>query len=149
MEQIYKFLVNKVESKDPEEVRFGKYCYLCGNKIFTSLNQIPEHLLIQFESPLQEIECEEHLVDGGVMDIFQIIHDKNGIHVEHLIGNPEEIESEVPAKRNGRPKIKLPEDTIKELVEQGLGSKAIATRLKGEGYKTSYKTVQRILAGVK
>lgn len=44
-------------------------------------------------------------------------------------------------------KRELPIAEIQKANEQGLGSKAIATRLKGQGIKVSYKTVQRVLSG--
>ncbi len=52
----------------------------------------------------------------------------------------------------GRPKHykkrELPEELIKQLNSQGMGSKAIATRVRAQyGIKVSYKTIQRILSG--
>ena len=42
----------------------------------------------------------------------------------------------------------LPEDLIRRLADEGMGSKAIATELKAEhGIVVSYKTIQRILSG--
>jgi len=52
----------------------------------------------------------------------------------------------------GRPgsykKFPLPNDIIRQLNRDGIGSKAIATHLKGElGIDVSYKTIQRVLSG--
>ena len=45
-------------------------------------------------------------------------------------------------------KRELPEGLIRQLHGQGMGSKAITTKLKEEtGIQVSYKTVQRILSG--
>jgi len=42
----------------------------------------------------------------------------------------------------------LPEDLIRQLAGEGMGSKAIVARLKVEhGVKVSYRTIQRILSG--
>jgi hypothetical protein len=42
----------------------------------------------------------------------------------------------------------LPEDLIRQLASEGMGSKVIAARLKAEhGIIVSYKTIQRILSG--
>jgi len=42
----------------------------------------------------------------------------------------------------------LPEDLIMQWAGEGMGSKAIAARLKAEyGVKVSYKTIQRVLSG--
>ncbi|MFC2122092.1 hypothetical protein ACFLRP_00195 [Bacteroidota bacterium] len=52
---------------------------------------------------------------------------------------------------SGRPmsykKRALPEDLIERLNKHGLGSKAIATKLKARGIVVSYKTIQRLLNG--
>lgn len=80
--------------------------------------------------------------------------------VNHLNGNLSILEDKkismdklkavtpkVTRKKPG-PKIKeLPEDLIKQLNEQGLGSNAIATSLKSKGIEVSYKTIQRIING--
>jgi hypothetical protein len=49
-------------------------------------------------------------------------------------------------KRGPKPKY-LPEKLITQLAGNGMGSKAIAARLKDEGIKVSYKTIQRFLSG--
>ncbi len=45
----------------------------------------------------------------------------------------------------GRPTLNLPIDRILELAGQGLGSRAIASRLKDEGHKVSFRTIARVL----
>jgi hypothetical protein len=45
----------------------------------------------------------------------------------------------------GRPKIPLPEEKIKEMHAAGMGAKAIAGRLKAEGFNISYRTIYRYL----
>ena len=52
----------------------------------------------------------------------------------------------------GRPKTYkkrlLPDDKIRQLHKDGMGAKAIATKLKREkGIIVSYKTIQRVLSG--
>ena len=52
----------------------------------------------------------------------------------------------------GRPKHyekrELPEELIRQLSSEGMGSRAIASRLRAErGIKVSYKTIQRVLSG--
>ena len=43
---------------------------------------------------------------------------------------------------------RLPEDLIRQLADEGMGSKAIAAKLKADyGIVVSYKTVQRVLSG--
>lgn len=54
----------------------------------------------------------------------------------------------ITRKKRGPKHRELPEEVIKELSEQGLGSKAISTRLREtQGIEVSYKTIQRILSG--
>lgn len=53
-----------------------------------------------------------------------------------------------PAAVRGPKRRDLPEDLIRQLAGQGMGSKAIAARLKTEGIVISYKTIQRRLQGV-
>ena len=49
-------------------------------------------------------------------------------------------------KRGPKPKA-LPEELIIQWAGEGMGSKAIAARLKGEGIEVSYKTIQRVISG--
>jgi hypothetical protein len=49
-------------------------------------------------------------------------------------------------KRGPKPKD-LPEKLITQWANNGMGSKAIAARLKDEGIEVSYKTIQRLLSG--
>ena len=58
------------------------------------------------------------------------------------------VAQKVTLEKRGRKHRDLPEDLIRELASKGMGSKAISTRLKAEGVKVSYKTIQRRLQGV-
>lgn len=51
----------------------------------------------------------------------------------------------VTYNKRGPKLTELPDDLIRELAGQGLGSKAITTKLAKQGYSVSYKTVQRRL----
>lgn len=54
---------------------------------------------------------------------------------------------ETMAKRGPKHR-RLPEDLIKQFADEGMGSKAIAAKLKTEfSITVSYKTIQRILSG--
>jgi hypothetical protein len=48
--------------------------------------------------------------------------------------------------KRGPKHIDLPEEMIKQLAHNGMGSKAIATRLRVQGIEVSYKTIQRFLS---
>jgi len=55
--------------------------------------------------------------------------------------------SKVTHEKRGPKQKALPQELIKQWVGEGMGSKAIASRLKSElGIKVSYKTVQRALS---
>jgi len=68
----------------------------------------------------------------------------------------EKIEVDI-IKPSGKPKIlakrgpkhkDLPIELIEQLAKEGMGSKAIATKLKAErDVKVSYRTIQRVLSG--
>jgi len=60
-----------------------------------------------------------------------------------------EVDKNTPSvAKRGRVKRELPEEIIRQLQHEGLGSKAIATKLKAEqGIDVSYKTIQRELSG--
>jgi len=126
---MYKFFLN------------GKVYFVDNGRIYdlVSIQNYPE-LVARLAEPIPEIEAEEFQVYDGYLDCWNIIHNSKGTKVQHIY-----------SRRNGnstggRPRLNLPEDKIMELHKQGLGSKAIATRLRNEGHKTSYKTIQRILS---
>ena len=128
----------------------GRLYFLDDNRIY-DLASLPEQLKKQLDEPIPEIEAKEHYYGESIEDrngvrpnSFQIVHDYRGTTVFYSYPSPDVA---TLGKRSvGRPRLNLPQKKIMELYKQGLGSKAIATKLKREGLKTSYKTVQRIIA---
>lgn len=128
----------------------GRVYFLDDNRIY-DLASLPERLQKQLDKPIPEIKaeelhCEERFENGNGVhpNRFDIVHDSRGTTVLYSYPSPDPGTLE---KRGvGRPRLRLPQNKIKGLYKQGLGSKAIATRLKREGYKVSYKTVQRLLS---
>ena len=59
---------------------------------------------------------------------------------------PPAVSARTPPKRGPKHKP-LPEDLVKQWAGEGMGAKAIATMLTGEGVEVSYKTIQRLLSG--
>jgi hypothetical protein len=57
----------------------------------------------------------------------------------------DKLPSRPPKEKLGRKPVDLPDDLIRELASRGMGSKAITTELKNQGYSISYKTIQRRL----
>ena len=54
---------------------------------------------------------------------------------------------EARERKTSYKKRELPEELIRQLSDDGLGSVAIATRLNKNGVAVSYKTIQRLLSG--
>lgn len=88
---MYKISINKVDSDNPEDVRFGKYCYLFNDKIYTSPGELPIEALAQLKEPIPEIEAEEIEVDDPYVDCWTIIYGRD-ISINHIVsaknGNP-------------------------------------------------------------
>ncbi len=58
------------------------------------------------------------------------------------------VESKKDASKRGPKQKALPQELIEQWADQGMGSKAIASRLNNElGITVSYKTIQRLLSG--
>lgn len=64
-----------------------------------------------------------------------------------IIPPPVREVTEVTCEKRGPKHKALPVELINQWTGEGMGSKAIATRLKGEGIEVSYKTIQRLLSG--
>ena len=58
------------------------------------------------------------------------------------------VARKVTHEKRGPKHRDMPEDLMRQLAGQGMGSKAIAARLRTEGVDVSYKTIQRRLQGV-
>jgi len=79
-------------------------------------------------------------VGGGIMST--LADKKSEVDIIHP-----SVMSRASGKR-GPKRRRLPEDLIRQLAGEGMGSKAIAGWLKAErGVTVSYKTIQRILSG--
>lgn len=128
--ELYKFFLDKVR-------------FLDNGKIYDLASLSPKQIK-QLEQPIPEIRAEEVVVDYPYLAGWRITHDSTGTHVTHYKYEP--TPADISVKRNGRPRLDLPVNRIRELQKQGLGSKAIATQLKRDGCKISYKTVQRFLS---
>lgn len=81
-------------------------------------------------------------VSGDMRTIMSTVNDKK-TKVDII---PSQT-SKVTHGKRGPKHRDLPLELVKQLAGQGLGSKAIVSRLKAEKVDISYKTVQRILSG--
>ncbi len=71
-------------------------------------------------------------------------------YIDTLIGSGimSTVESKKDDGKRGRKQKVLPRELIKQWSGEGMGSKAIASKLSNElGIKVSYKTIQRLLSG--
>ncbi|MFC1981082.1 hypothetical protein ACFLVN_02430 [Chloroflexota bacterium] len=84
------------------------------------------------------------LNDGGYMEVpprIMSTSDEENITVDII---------KPSITKRGRKPMELPLEFIAQLYQEGLGSKAIATRLsKEQGIRISYKTIQRLLKGAR
>lgn len=70
------------------------------------------------------------------------------IHPPVMSGAKGRFTCKTTSGKRGPKHRRLPEDLIRQLASEGMGSKAIADRLRAEpGVTVSYKTIQRILSG--
>ena len=63
-------------------------------------------------------------------------------------GQPPRSEEVLLPSKGGRPRKEIPLERIKELSKEGMGVKAIARQLRGEGYDISAMTISRALKGM-
>ena len=61
---------------------------------------------------------------------------------------PPSVKKSVVSRRGPKHRD-LPEDLIRQLASECMGSRDIATRLREYGVSVSYKTIQRVLAGAR
>ena len=103
-------------------------------------------LKMHFLDRAQTIESKS---DGSPEQPNEFYTEKQKMKMSTLKEKPAKVDN---FKVRGRPKTykkrQLPEDRIKQLHKEGMGTKAIATYLKREQSITvSYKTIQRVLSG--
>jgi hypothetical protein len=90
-------------------------------------------------------------VDSTGTETTPQVHGQGALIMSTVNGNKTEVDIINPTPNRdgrGRKRQPLPVGRIKQLAFDGMGSKAIATKLQGEGYSVSYKTVQRRLQQV-
>lgn len=133
-------VVGKPASGQSPDPRYCQSCYdlLMGEASLLPSNKRPKWI------PKAEKEQEKpiQVVDDVVLNMSPINSEKNKVDII----NP--VTPKVTRSKRGPKFTELPDDLIRQWASEGMGSKAISTRLKAEGYDVSYKTIQRRLQGV-
>ncbi len=139
----------------------GFFCQAClVGKPAVEISPDPRYCQTCYDFLLKEAEMDSGRRDGdwkpkkATKQTAQVSEDVCGImstleskKIEVDIIHPPDAIYRPSGKRGPKHK-RLPEDLIKQLSDEGMGSKAIATRLKAElGITVSYKTIQRVLSG--
>ena len=123
-----------------------RYCQVCYDFLTKEAEMLPENKRPKWipkpQRALKACEKQYHIpqVGGGIMSTLE----SKKFEVD-IIHPPDATRTSVKRGPRHRP---LPEDLINLLAGEGLGSKAIAARLKAEfGITVSYKTIQRVVSG--
>lgn len=115
------------QSPDP------RYCKGCCDFLLKEAEQDSSRGVSSWKPILPQI-AESFPVNGCRIDVGQV--PKGG-------GVADDTRELCPPAKRGRKVKVLPDDRIKELEGQGMGSKAIARQLGSEGIEVSYRTVLR------
>ena len=139
-------LEDKNEQELSPDSRYCQWCYdfLLKEAEILPSNKCPAWIPKPQRSPVEaknkpRSQYQVSRVGYGIMSPLE--HQKSVVDI---------IRPAVTSRASGKrgPKHRqLPEDLIWRLAGEGYGSKAIATRLKEQGIKVSYKTIQRVLSG--
>ncbi len=120
-----------------------RYCLGCYDYLAKEAETLPAGKRPAWIPKKPEIAGEKPIPvsQHGVLNMSTLDNKKIEVDIIHPPARVSAIGKRGPKHRD------LPEDFIKRLASEGMGSKAIATRLKVEGIGVSYKTIQRILSG--
>ena len=125
------------QSPDP------RYCLSCFDVLTNEASLLPSNKRPKWVPKAKNTpEKSIQVVDDVVLNMSPINGEKNKVDI---------IQSrvaKVTRSKRGPKFTELPDDLIRQWASEGMGSKAISTRLKAEGYDVSYKTIQRRLQGV-
>jgi len=137
-------LMDKVEADmSPDD----RYCQDCYEFLLKEAEMLTGHQRADWRprAAVARRESEAKLtppisqIGGGIMSTLDSL--KNTVDIIQPSVTIRAIVKRGPKHRQ------LPEDLIRELASEGMGSKAIALRLRTEGVTVSYKTIQRLLSG--
>lgn len=120
-----------------------RYCFGCYNFLLKEAEMLsPKQGRPQWLPQAGELTKKTADVSGHTPLIMSTLESKE-IKVDIIQSSV----SARPIVKRGPKHRDLPEGLIRQLANEGMGAKAIATRLTGEGVTVSYKTIQRLLSG--
>ena len=139
-------LVDKLLSEQSADPR---YCWECCDFLLKEAEVLLERGLTRRPDWIPQPQIKEVEREKGkqvVGDMPRIMSTLASQKSEVDIIHPSPV-SRASSKRGPKHKA-LPQELIKQWAGKGMGSKAIASKLKNEpGIKVSYKTIQRLLSG--
>jgi len=125
------------QSPDP------RYCQSCYEFLLKEAEMLPGNKRPKWIPKPQKAPKKQYTISGVGDGIMSTLESKKS---EVDIIQPS-VAIRAVVKRGPKHR-QLPEDLIRQLASEGMGSKVIAARLKAEhGIIVSYKTIQRILSG--
>ena len=125
----------------------------CGHRLTTHGPELPGQCpgckdwrwLCHLQNPAEK---DEPSSVGGCKDTTpELCPPINGAVVPNTMVDKIEGAPTKNGVKPGRPPVALPDDLIRQLSSEGLGSIRIAEKLKEQGINISYKTVQRRIQG--
>lgn len=149
LEQQVEFLCQAcLEDKPPQEKSSDpRYCQGCYDFLLEEAKRLMEHGVTKRanwipQNPANTPQKEKKVVRDHSVIVSTLKNEKSIVDTIEAT-----VASRATGKR-GRKFKQLPEDLIRQLNDEGMGCKAIATRLKaGHGVVVSYRTIQRVLSG--
>ena len=129
-----------ISKRSPDD----RYCKECYNRLLEEASLLPSNKRPKWV-PRTKIGGKKAI--PVPQDTVLNMHTVNGEKSEVCIIQPP-VRKVTREKRRGPKHRDLPEDLIRQWDSEGIGSKAIATRLKRElDIKVHYSTIQRLLVG--
>jgi len=129
-------------------------CVDCGNRLITHGPGLPGQCpvcknwrwLCHLQNPVKDDEAT--FAGGYEHTAPEFCPPKSDVVLAKTVLDKIEVEPTNNEVKRGRPTVIVPDDLIRRLSSEGLGSIRIAEKLKEQGIIISYKTVQRRLQGV-
>ncbi len=139
------FCYTCLEDKDRKELSPDpRYCQGCYDFLLKEAEMLPGGKRPAWIPKEGKIGHQKSIQVSGdvVLNMSTLGDEKSTVDIIHP------SVAKVTREKRGPKQKALPQELIKQLHRDGIGSKAIATHLKKEmGIGVSYKTIQRVLSG--
>lgn len=128
-------------------------CVDCGNWVITRGPELPGQCpkchggrwLCHLQNPAKD--SEPSFAGGYEHTTPELCPPKTDAVLAKTVVDKKKVQPTNNEVKRGRPPVMIPDDLIRQLSSEGLGSIRIAEKLKEKGIIISYKTVQRRLQG--